>query len=161
MSISLGKALKVAGFDVRDHEQSYHSFMHKHLFAHIDIDPKNVHLLDGNAENLEAECEKYEEEIRKVGGIELFLGGTITLKPAMLILKESAQMDTSHLTNLEVVLILAHASRLWYRSLPRMALTERHMTPSSRIHDSSTMTSHLFQKWRLQWEWEQSWTQEK
>ena len=49
--------------------------MHKHLFAHIDIDPKNVHILDGNAENLEAECEKYEEEIRKVGGIELFLGG--------------------------------------------------------------------------------------
>ena len=61
--------------DVRDHEQSYHSFMHKHLFAHIDIDPKNVHILDGNAENLEAECANYEEEIRKVGGIELFLGG--------------------------------------------------------------------------------------
>ena len=49
--------------------------MHKHLFAHIDIDPKNVHILDGNAEDLEAECAKYEEEIRKVGGIELFLGG--------------------------------------------------------------------------------------
>ncbi len=62
-------------FDIRDHEQSYHTFMHKHLFAHVDIDPKNVHILDGNAENLEAECEKYEEEIRKVGGIELFLGG--------------------------------------------------------------------------------------
>lgn len=64
---------------ISDHEQSYHSFMHHHLFAHIDIDPKNVHLLDGNAENLEAECEKYEEEIRKVGGIELFLGGTIAI----------------------------------------------------------------------------------
>jgi glucosamine-6-phosphate deaminase len=59
----------------RDHEQSYHTFMHKHLFAHIDIDPKNVHILDGNAVNLEAECAAYEEEIRKVGGIELFLGG--------------------------------------------------------------------------------------
>src|SRR5271170_6893938 len=76
MSTCLGKALNVAGFDVgRDHEQSYHSFMHKHLFAHIDIDPKDVHILDGNAENLEEECAKYEEEIRKVGGIELFLGG--------------------------------------------------------------------------------------
>ena len=59
----------------RDHEQSYHSFMHKHLFAHIDIDPKDVHILNGNAENLEEECARYEEEIRKVGGIELFLGG--------------------------------------------------------------------------------------
>lgn len=50
--------------------------MHKHLFSHIDIDPKNVHILDGNAEDLEKECAKYEEEIRKVGGIELFLGGS-------------------------------------------------------------------------------------
>lgn len=54
--------------------------MHHHLFAHIDIDPKNVHLLDGNADNLEAECERYEEEVRKVGGIELFLGGTIIIE---------------------------------------------------------------------------------
>ena len=75
MWIYRGKLFNMIFSDVRDHEQSYHSFMHKHLFAHIDIDPKNAHILDGNAENLEAECEKYEEEIRKVGGIELFLGG--------------------------------------------------------------------------------------
>jgi len=67
-----------ASIDGSDHEQSYHSFMHKHLFAHIDIDPKNVHILDGNAANLEAECAQYEEEIKKVGGIELFLGGILT-----------------------------------------------------------------------------------
>jgi glucosamine-6-phosphate deaminase len=52
--------------------------MHKHFFAHIDIDPKNVHILNGNAQDLEAECARYEEEIRKVGGIELFLGGIPT-----------------------------------------------------------------------------------
>jgi len=52
--------------------------MHKHLFAHIDIDPKNVHILDGNAANLEAECARYEGEIKKVGGIELFLGGRLS-----------------------------------------------------------------------------------
>lgn len=57
--------------------------MHKHLFAHIDIDPKNAHILDGNAENLEEECAKYEEEIRKVGGIELFLGGLQTITPEL------------------------------------------------------------------------------
>ena len=50
--------------------------MHKHLFAHVDIEPKNVHILDGNAVDLEEECAKYEEEISKVGGIELFLAGT-------------------------------------------------------------------------------------
>jgi glucosamine-6-phosphate deaminase len=76
MSTYLGIRSLLVPIDDSDHEQSYHSFMHHHLFAHIDIDPKNVHLLDGNAENLEAECEQYEEEIRKVGGIELFFGGT-------------------------------------------------------------------------------------
>jgi 6-phosphogluconolactonase/glucosamine-6-phosphate isomerase/deaminase len=74
MSISQGSSL-LYSIHERDHEQSYHTFMHKHLFAHIDIDPRNVHILDGTAENLEAECAKFEEEITKVGGIELFLGG--------------------------------------------------------------------------------------
>ena len=42
---------------------------------HIDIDPKNVHILDGNATDLEAECKEYERLIAEVGGIELFIGG--------------------------------------------------------------------------------------
>lgn len=75
--------LLIPNADKSDHEQSYHSFMHKHLFAHIDIDPKNVHILDGNAKNLEEECARYEEEIRKVGGIELFLGGMSWLHPSL------------------------------------------------------------------------------
>ncbi|KAJ2843693.1 Glucosamine-6-phosphate isomerase (Glucosamine-6-phosphate deaminase) (GNPDA) (GlcN6P deaminase) [Coemansia brasiliensis] len=32
-------------------------------------------MLDGNAEDLAAECQRYEEKIKQVGGIELFLGG--------------------------------------------------------------------------------------
>lgn len=58
-----------------DHEQSYHSFMWHHLFKHIDIDPQNVHILNGNANNLVEECRLYEAKIAKHGGIELFLGG--------------------------------------------------------------------------------------
>ena len=42
---------------------------------HIDIDPKNVHILDGNAKDLSAECQKYEKLIAEAGGIELFIGG--------------------------------------------------------------------------------------
>lgn len=34
-----------------------------------------MHLLDGNAEDLEKECEEYERQIKAHGGIELFLGG--------------------------------------------------------------------------------------
>mgnify|MGYP002716669563 CR=1 FL=1 len=59
----------------RDHPESYHTFMYKNFFSHVDIDPENVNLLDGNAPDLEAECIAYEEKIKKVGGIELFLGG--------------------------------------------------------------------------------------
>lgn len=49
--------------------------MYHHFFQHIDIDPKNVCILDGNASDLTAECERYEAEIVKAGGVELFVGG--------------------------------------------------------------------------------------
>lgn len=58
-----------------EHPESYHSFMDKYLFNHIDIDRKNVHLLDGNAPDLKKECEEYEKKIVEAGGIDLFLGG--------------------------------------------------------------------------------------
>ncbi|KAI9257350.1 glucosamine-6-phosphate isomerase 1 [Phascolomyces articulosus] len=59
----------------RDHPESYHSFMWKNLFMHVDIKPENVNILDGNAEDLDEECKRFEAEIARVGGIELFLGG--------------------------------------------------------------------------------------
>ncbi len=58
-----------------DHPESYHSFMKKNFFSHVDIQEKNVNILDGNAKDLEAECADYEARIRAVGGINLFLGG--------------------------------------------------------------------------------------
>lgn len=60
----------------RDHPESYHSFMWENFFKHIDIDPINVHILDGNAEDLVAECDGFEEKIIQAGGIQLFIGGT-------------------------------------------------------------------------------------
>ncbi|KAJ0295412.1 hypothetical protein COL5a_000165 [Colletotrichum fioriniae] len=57
------------------HPESYHSFMFRHFFSHVDIKPENVHILDGNAPDLDAECASYEEKIRAAGGIDLFLGG--------------------------------------------------------------------------------------
>lgn len=59
----------------RDHPESYHSYMFNNFFKHIDIDPKNVHILDGNAKDLEKECEEFERKIKESGGIELFVGG--------------------------------------------------------------------------------------
>lgn len=59
----------------RAHPESYHSYMWNNFFKHIDIDPANAHILDGNAEDLEAECDAYEKKIAEAGGIELFVGG--------------------------------------------------------------------------------------
>ena len=59
----------------QDHEQSYYTFMWSNFFSHIDILPENVHILNGNAADLEAECAAYENAMKEVGGIDLFLGG--------------------------------------------------------------------------------------
>ncbi len=58
-----------------EHPESYHSFMARNLFDHIDCPKENIHILNGNAPDLEAECAHYEEMIREAGGIDLFLGG--------------------------------------------------------------------------------------
>lgn len=58
-----------------NHPQSYHSFMWNNFFKHIDIDKKYVNILNGNAKDLERECESYEKKIKNAGGIRLFVGG--------------------------------------------------------------------------------------
>ena len=59
----------------RDHPESYHSFMWTNFFKHIDIDPKNAHILDGNVDDLDLECQNYEKAIKDAGGVNLFIGG--------------------------------------------------------------------------------------
>lgn len=58
-----------------DHPESYHTFMRKHFFDHVDVPAANIHILDGNAPDLQKECEEYERKIVAAGGIDLFLGG--------------------------------------------------------------------------------------
>ena len=57
------------------HEQSYHHFMDHHLFNHINIDPKNIYMPYGHAEDVEEFCAWYEAEIKRVGGIDLQILG--------------------------------------------------------------------------------------
>jgi glucosamine-6-phosphate deaminase len=49
--------------------------MYKHFFSHVNVHPRNIHILNGNAPDLEAECVAYEAAIKSHGGIDLFLGG--------------------------------------------------------------------------------------
>jgi glucosamine-6-phosphate deaminase len=59
----------------KEHPQSYYAFMWKNLFSHIDILPENANILNGTALDIKAECRAYEDKIKAVGGIDLFLGG--------------------------------------------------------------------------------------
>jgi glucosamine-6-phosphate deaminase len=59
----------------KEHPESYHTFMWSYFFSHIDIKPENVHILNGMATDLEAECAEYEAQIEAAGGIDLFMGG--------------------------------------------------------------------------------------
>ena len=57
--------------------QSYWSFMHRHLFNHIDINPANIYLPNGNwpKEEIKKYCAAYESELEKAGGIDLQILG--------------------------------------------------------------------------------------
>ena len=57
------------------HPQSYHTYMFENFFNHVDIKKENINILNGLAENLEEECKNYEEKIKSLGGIKLFVGG--------------------------------------------------------------------------------------
>ena len=58
------------------HPQSFHQFMREHLFAHVNVNPRNIHIPDGTISgNYDQYCASYEEAIRKTGGIDLQLLG--------------------------------------------------------------------------------------
>lgn len=57
----------------KDAFQSYWSFMHRHLFDHVDIDPKNIHIPNGQwpKEEIKKHCADYDQLIEDMGGIDL------------------------------------------------------------------------------------------
>lgn len=59
----------------RDHEQSYYTFMWDNFFSHVNIKEENTNMLDGNATDIQAECERYEAKMQELGGVDLFIGG--------------------------------------------------------------------------------------
>ncbi len=59
----------------KDNDQSYAYFMKKHLFEHINIDINNTFIPNGLAEDSKKECERYNNVINSLGGIDLQLLG--------------------------------------------------------------------------------------
>lgn len=58
-----------------EHPQSYACFMQHHFFRHIRIDPAHTHIPNGMAIDEAQECRRYDETIRRLGGIDLQLLG--------------------------------------------------------------------------------------
>ena len=59
----------------RDNNQSYYYFMNENLFDEINIKKENIHIPNGEAKDVEAECEDYEKMIEEAGGIDLQILG--------------------------------------------------------------------------------------
>lgn len=57
------------------HCQSYRYFMQEHLFDHVNIDPANTYVPNGMADDLEAECRRYDAIIRALGPVDIQLLG--------------------------------------------------------------------------------------
>jgi glucosamine-6-phosphate deaminase len=61
----------------RENRQSYHFFMHEHLFNHIDIPEENINIPDGTVtgESVIQHCLAYEKKIKNSGGLDFQLLG--------------------------------------------------------------------------------------
>lgn len=55
----------------KDNDQSYYYYMHHLLFDHIDINSDQANLPNGDANDLQEECNRYEKAIQQAGGIDI------------------------------------------------------------------------------------------
>ncbi|MFL5748436.1 MAG: glucosamine-6-phosphate deaminase [Niastella sp.] len=92
--------------------QSYNRFMHVHLFDHIDIDPKNIHIPSGEIpkEEVKKYCMEYERMIEDAGGIDMQVlgignnghigfnepGSSILSRTRLITLDNSTRIANSH-----------------------------------------------------------------
>jgi glucosamine-6-phosphate deaminase len=59
----------------KQHPQSYFHYMSQHLFNHVDLRQENIHIPNGEASDLKAECERYDRLLNKEGQIDLQILG--------------------------------------------------------------------------------------
>lgn len=92
--------------------QSYNRFMHRNLFDHVDINPANINIPNGEIakEDVKKHCAEYEERIDRAGGIDLQVlgignnghigfnepGSAIYSKTRLITLDNSTRIANSH-----------------------------------------------------------------
>ena len=110
----------------KDNIQSYHYFMHEHLFKHIDILPENIHIPNGNISNNEIKetCINYEKMIATAGGLDfqlLGIGRTGHIgfnEPGSHLNSATRNITLDHITRVD-----AASAFLGIEQVPRKAIT--------------------------------------
>lgn len=106
--------------------QSYHHFMHEHLFNHVDIRPENINIPDGSISNedLQQYCIDYEMKIKSYGGLDfqlLGIGRTGHIgfnEPGSHVNSGTRSITLDHITRID-----AASSFLGIDNVPRKAIT--------------------------------------
>lgn len=110
----------------RDTYQSYYNYMHRIFFDQVDIDPKNVHIPNGEwpKESIKQHCAEYEAAIEEAGGIDLQILGIGNNGHIGFNEPGSSIHSRTRLINLENSTRLANAYEFANISeVPRLALT--------------------------------------
>jgi glucosamine-6-phosphate deaminase len=110
----------------RDAPQSYYHFMRKNLFDHIDIDPANCHVPDGQLpkEAMKKYCAEYERAIESAGGIDLQILGIGTNGHIGFNEPGSSLFSRTRVTPLENSTRLSNAGDFpSIRKMPRLSVT--------------------------------------
>ncbi len=107
----------------KEDKNSYYTFMHEQLFNGLDILEENVHFLDGNATDCEAECKRYDDEINNAGGIDIQLLGIGN--NAHIGFNEPADKFTNGSFKVQLTESTIEANKIYFdeNPMPRYALT--------------------------------------
>lgn len=107
-----------------ENKESYHYYMQRNFFDHVNINPDSINIPDGNAKDIAEECRKYDERIRKCGGIDLLILGIGHNGHIGFNEPGSEMIMDTHLTDLTAETILAN-SRFFEGTddIPRKAVT--------------------------------------
>ena len=107
-----------------ENPQSYHYYMSKYLFSKVNVDPTNVHILNGETADPNSECDKFDELIENCDGIDLQILGIGRNGHIGFNEPDDALNTSTHITDLTESTIEANA-RFFdsIESVPKQALT--------------------------------------
>ena len=107
-----------------DNPQSYHYFMNQHLCGRVNLAPENVHILNGETDDPETECDAFDALIESCDGIDLQILGIGRNGHIGFNEPDDALNTSTHITDLTESTIEANA-RFFdsIESVPKQALT--------------------------------------